>query len=63
MNPPICPRCGATMMSIVYGYPGPDLVEAAERGEVILGGCIIEPGQAEWACRICTLGRGQVTNP
>lgn len=26
---------------IVYGLPGPELVEAAERGEVLIGGCCI----------------------
>lgn len=28
---------------IVYGMPGPDLMERAERGKVALGGCMIGP--------------------
>lgn len=55
MNAPICPHCGQPMVPIRYGYPGQALVEAAERGEVVLGGCIVEPGQPEWSCRTCSL--------
>ena len=31
-------------MSTVYGLPSPELVEAAERGEVMLGGCVMFEG-------------------
>jgi len=36
---------------IVCGLPGPDLAEAASRGEVVLGGCM--PGDRRWACVRC----------
>ena len=37
-----CPNCGAhSVVRIIYGYPGPELFERAERGEVMLGGCCI----------------------
>lgn len=38
-------------MPIVYGLPGPDLFEAAERGEVRLGGCIMPSGPTCPLCR------------
>jgi hypothetical protein len=31
-----CPRCGAELVPIVYGYPPP--VEQARRGECVVGG-------------------------
>jgi len=39
------------MAPVVYGLPGPELWERAERGEVILGGCVPEP--VRWACAHC----------
>jgi hypothetical protein len=37
----------------VYGLPSGDLFEAAERGEFALGGCVVEPDQARYACTAC----------
>ncbi|UCH79180.1 MAG: hypothetical protein JSU81_04330 [Candidatus Coatesbacteria bacterium] len=39
-GPPACPKCGSdeNVIPIVYGYPSEELFEAAERGEVALGG-------------------------
>lgn len=35
----VCPECDSNeTIPIIYGYPGPELCEAAERGEVMLGG-------------------------
>lgn len=48
-----CPRCGGEALEIVYGYPGPDLFEASERGDVVLGGCIIEVDQPTASCTVC----------
>ena len=50
-----CARCGSTdVIPIVYGMPDFDLVEASERGEVILGGCIVTIGADPPArCRRC----------
>ncbi len=37
-----CPDCkGARLIPIVYGMPGPELVEQSERGEIELGGCVV----------------------
>lgn len=44
-------------MALVFGMPSPDLVAAAEDGEVVLAGCCIEPGLAcdapNVTCTIC----------
>ena len=52
---PACPDCGTNenVVPIVYGKPGRELVEAAERGEVVIKGCV-RPGEApEWHCKSC----------
>lgn len=38
-----CPNCAAMVrpLRIAYGMPGHELFEAAERGELVLGGCVI----------------------
>ncbi len=47
-----CPACGADFIPVIYGMPGPDLVEAEERGEVILGGCVpMLELPAIWHCK------------
>jgi hypothetical protein len=53
---PPCPSCGARdPIPIVYGYPDFELGQAAERGEVILGGCLVGPESPEFECRSCGL--------
>lgn len=49
-QPPACPACGAPSLPIVYGMPGPELMDLADRGAVILGGCIIEENQPTHQC-------------
>lgn len=36
-----CPKCGKRLTEIVYGEPTPEVFEASERGEIILGGCCV----------------------
>ena len=49
-----CPRCGSVESTpIVYGYPTTEAFEAAERGEISLGGCAIGPESPELECRGC----------
>lgn len=49
-----CPHCGGErVVEIVYGMPGPDLVERSERGEVVLGGCLINFENPTHRCRDC----------
>jgi hypothetical protein len=50
--PACCPSCGVqAAVPIIYGLPGPELFEAAVRGELMLGGC--EPEQPNAACTAC----------
>ena len=45
-----CAFCGTTASrTVVYGYPSPELLEEARRGEVILGGCVID-AKVLWFC-------------
>lgn len=50
-----CPECGSSeVIPIVYGMPGPDLIEAEHRGEVVIGGCaILEGYDPTHSCRAC----------
>ena len=46
-----CPSCGAPVVPVVYGMPDGELFERADRGEVVLGGCVILPAGPTWQCR------------
>jgi hypothetical protein len=60
-TPTHCAACGAAdVRTLVYGYPAPELVHRAERGEVVLGGCVIERGSPRWACRVCKREWGRI---
>jgi hypothetical protein len=48
-----CGKCGGKGVRIVYGLPGPALVDAAERGELALGGCVIGDDDPNLQCRAC----------
>ena len=48
-----CPDCGGRLIPIVWGLPGRDLLESAERGEVFLGGCCVEINSPNYHCRSC----------
>jgi hypothetical protein len=50
----ICPKCKEkTGVNIQYGYPSFECREKELKGEVVLGGCMIEEGQPERACASC----------
>lgn len=38
---------------IVYGPPGFEVFEAADRGEARLGGCVVDGEEPHWACPVC----------
>lgn len=40
-------------MRIAYGLPGPEMMDEAQRGEILLGGCIIDEGAPDWHCPAC----------
>lgn len=49
----VCPQCEGDLIPIVYGYPGPELMEAAGRGELELGGCIVGDNDPQHRCKNC----------
>jgi DNA-directed RNA polymerase subunit RPC12/RpoP len=51
-----CPRCAtvATMVPIVFGYPSPEMAQAADRGEVALGGCMVSSEDPTHVCAACS---------
>lgn len=54
MNQGICPQCrNPGGVPIVYGFPDSDLEARAARGEVMLGGCVLEFGQPDVSCPAC----------
>ena len=50
-----CPKCGNNLIEIIYGMPGPELFEASERGEVILGGCCLTGDDPKYRCKHCNI--------
>ena len=44
-------RCKNYSFTLVYGRPTAEMQERAERGEIILGGCI--PKEYNYQCRDC----------
>jgi hypothetical protein len=41
------------MLPIVFGYPGHETFEAADRGEIALGGCIVRGEDPTHRCTAC----------
>ena len=53
-SPEPCPRCGSLdVVPILYGYPGPEMMEAAEKGKIELGGCVIGESDPQKKCKAC----------
>ena len=53
----VCPKCGNDSgIPIAYGLPGIELMDAAQRGEVALGGCIVMPDNPDWRCTDAACG-------
>jgi hypothetical protein len=51
---PPCPACGSRdAVPIAYGYPSPETWEAEQRGEVVIGGCLVGPESPAYECRDC----------
>lgn len=55
-KPVRCPNCGSKVLRIQYGYPGHEMRDAAERGEILLGGCCISPDSPDYGCPNCGQG-------
>ncbi len=52
---PACPYCGYEdqVVRIVYGLPGPDMIQESRMGEIALGGSSIGPDSHPWYCKGC----------
>jgi hypothetical protein len=51
---PNCPKCGSTKVAaIAYGYPSPEMIEACDRDEIVLGGCCVTEDDPDWHCNDC----------
>ncbi|MEV0609192.1 hypothetical protein AB0I61_22735 [Polymorphospora rubra] len=48
---PACPRCGQAGRPVLIGLPSPEAFEAAERGLLVLGGCVEWEHSPHWMCR------------
>jgi len=51
---PKCPKCQSeNVAAIEFGLPSPEMIEARERGEIVLGGCCVAEDDPEWHCKDC----------
>ena len=51
---PKCPSCSSDNVAVIaYGLPGPEMMEEAERGDIVLGGCVVTDDGPEWHCKEC----------
>ena len=51
---PACPKCGSLdVVPIEYGYPGPEMMAEAARGEIALGGCCVTDRDPRKRCEAC----------
>lgn len=52
---PTCPYCPDAPAAVPYvvGLPSVETFEAAERGEVVLAGCVLSEPMPDWACPRC----------
>ncbi|MEJ6001319.1 hypothetical protein [Paucibacter soli] len=56
MTPPKlrCPACGKPSgVNILFGFPSPEAMDAAERGEIALGGCCLPCEPVHHRCLDC----------
>jgi len=59
-----CPRCGErNPVPIIYGYPYHEMFLASERGEIELGGCIVEVDSPTHHCRRCGRNWAETVGP
>ena len=49
-----CPKCGSRdVVPILYGYPMPEAMDAAENGLIALGGCCVGEDDPRKHCNAC----------
>lgn len=55
-RPKVCKKCGSPVLKVLYGFPTRKSFRAAERGELILGGCCIKEDSPDMRCSCCHQG-------
>lgn len=53
---PTCPSCNSDSAALIlWGYPGnmSSIEEELEKGEIVLGGCIVTDDDPKWECNDC----------
>jgi hypothetical protein len=49
-----CPKCGSLdVVPILYGYPMPEAMDAADKGLIELGGCCVTGEDPRKHCNAC----------
>ena len=48
-----CPKCGNKLTKIIYGYPTPETMKSADKGEIMLGGCCVSDDSPTHYCKKC----------
>lgn len=48
-----CPTCGKELIPIIYGYPAPETMKKADKGEIMLGGCCVSYDDPTHYCKQC----------
>jgi len=57
-----CPKCGSDeLIQISYGLPTTKAVERANKGEIILGGCVVSEDSPLWCCNKCKYRFGAIS--
>ena len=51
----ICPECldRESIVSIEYGFPDEEMREKHDKGEIRLGGCVIQENNPDYHCNKC----------
>ena len=52
----VCPECGGRLVPVLYGYPSPDALKRAAKGEIALGGCDVSAkniSHSYFSCNDC----------
>ena len=49
----LCQSCGGELLPLVFGYPSPEMMKAATRGETALGGCVLPEDPPLYECSAC----------
>lgn len=53
-KPEHCPACQSKkVLRIFYGRPLQSTIDVVDRGEGVLGGCMVQPAAPDWKCGSC----------